>query len=65
MHIILNGEQLQSSCRSLMDLITDRGIAPDALIAEVNYTIIKQSDWPDYLLREGDRVELLNFVGGG
>jgi hypothetical protein len=27
--------------------------------------IVKQNDWESYSLSDGDKVELLDFVGGG
>ena len=65
MNIKLNGAQVSCDRVSLADLIRDRGFNPESLIAEVNLEIIRQEDWPAYVLKDGDAVELLNFVGGG
>jgi thiamine biosynthesis protein ThiS len=35
------------------------------VIAELNGTIIKSTQWADTLIKEGDMIELVNFVGGG
>jgi sulfur carrier protein len=31
----------------------------------VNMEIVKKQDWDNFTLNEGDRVDLLDFVGGG
>jgi thiamine biosynthesis protein ThiS len=46
-------------------MIIEQGFEPDAVIAEVNFELIKRERWQQHLLREGDTVELLSFVGGG
>ena len=42
-----------------------KGLAPGALVVELNQQIIKQEQWPEIQLKAGDRLELLSFVGGG
>ena len=35
------------------------------VIAEVNGEIIKSPNWDQRILKDGDKVELVSFVGGG
>jgi sulfur carrier protein len=35
------------------------------MAAAVNMEIVKKERWGEHTLRDGDRVELLHFVGGG
>jgi sulfur carrier protein len=35
------------------------------IIAEVNEQIINRNSWKEYKLQEGDKIELVKFVGGG
>ena len=35
------------------------------MAAAVNMDIVKQNDWKSYMLKDGDKLELLDFVGGG
>ena len=65
MEIRLNGKNQTTKGTCLSDLIRETGIDPDSLIAEVNQKVIKQNDWAETPLREGDQIELLSFVGGG
>ena len=65
MQITLNGQLAATAAPTLLDLIAEHGFAPDAIVAEVNFTLIKKEHWQQQLLHEGDTVELLSFVGGG
>ncbi|MCF6187917.1 MAG: sulfur carrier protein ThiS [Desulfobulbaceae bacterium] len=65
MKISLNGKQVEVKSRTLELLIPERGLHPDALIVEVNSELIKKEHWAKTIIREGDTLELLNFVGGG
>ena len=38
---------------------------PKRVIVEHNKTLIKQEDYDQHTVREDDRLELLEFVGGG
>ena len=37
----------------------------NAAYAAVNMEIVKQDSWNVYKLNDGDKLELLDFVGGG
>lgn len=65
MKITLNGTIVQSSCETLSALVRDQGLEPSCLVVELNRRVVRQEDWEGVSLKEGDVVELLNFVGGG
>lgn len=65
MEIIVNGELETSPPCTLTELVTRKGLAPGALVVELNGQIIKQQLWAETELKSGDRLELLSFVGGG
>lgn len=65
MQITLNGEPVETAARTLRELIISQGFAPDAIVAEVNFALIKREQWQQHVLKNGDSVELLSFVGGG
>ena len=50
---------------TIAELLASKGLAPDSLVVELNLRIIRQEQWPEIRLKENDRLELLNFVGGG
>jgi hypothetical protein len=35
------------------------------LAIELNKEVIRRADWQQIILKEGDRVEIVHFVGGG
>lgn len=66
MKIVLNGEnrELHESI-SLLTLMEQEGVTDKVMAAAVNMQIVKKEDWGTKSLEEGDKVELLQFVGGG
>ncbi|MEW6208914.1 MAG: sulfur carrier protein ThiS [Acidobacteriota bacterium] len=66
MVIIVNGERREvESGTTVAGLITLLELKPERLAVEVNRAIIRRGEWSSTLLAEGDRVEIVNFVGGG
>jgi sulfur carrier protein len=65
-NIVLNGEirVVNEGC-SLGALIVQEGVIEKVMAAAVNMEIVKKEDWDKKMLEEGDKVELLQFVGGG
>ena len=50
---------------NLYELIEFLKINDKVMAAAVNMNIVKKDEWENYKLQESDKVELLNFVGGG
>lgn len=50
---------------NLLELLACRGLDPAVVVIEVNRAIVRKEAFGSCLLREGDRVEILRFVGGG
>jgi thiamine biosynthesis protein ThiS len=46
-------------------LVAGKGLVAASLVVEYNGRIVKQADWSQVMLGQGDVLELLNFVGGG
>ncbi|HKG23521.1 MAG TPA: sulfur carrier protein ThiS [Blastocatellia bacterium] len=66
MTVVLNGDDTQVGEGTLVaDLIDLLGFKPERLAIEVNRRIIRRADWGSTALAEGDRVEVVHFVGGG
>lgn len=64
--ITLNGEPYElDGPRSVADLLTKLSIDPRRVVVEHNFTILKRQLFADTLVNEGDRIEIVNFVGGG
>ena len=65
MIVVVNGENCQTECSTLEQLIAQRELNPDAVVAEVNREIVKKENRAAFRLKHEDRVELVRFVGGG
>jgi sulfur carrier protein len=66
MEITVNGEKREyAEGLTLSDLIAELGIKVKVMAAAVNMQVVKKDDWGRQILEDGDRVELLHFVGGG
>jgi sulfur carrier protein len=66
MKVQINGESrdFQSSLL-LSTLIEQLGMKPDRVAVELNRNIVPRSQWADTPVAEGDRLEIVQFVGGG
>ena len=66
MKLILNGSEREfPQALSLADLVEQLGMTANRVAAELNHEIISRDQWSSTKLREGDRLELVHFVGGG
>lgn len=66
MVIFVNSKQREveagATVAALLDVL---GLALQRVAVEVNGQLVTRSEWPQYKLKDGDRVEVVSFVGGG
>ena len=66
MRIEVNGESLDVTAPiSLTELVRRLALAPERLAIELNRKVVRRADWQETALNDGDRVEIVHFVGGG
>lgn len=66
MNITLNGESKHlSSPTTITQLISQLGVEASQVAVERNGEIVPKSVHAETMLAEGDRVELVRFIGGG
>lgn len=66
MLVIINGNETKlADGSSLADLVDILSLKPERLAIELNRKIIRRANWDSTTLSEGDRVEIVHFVGGG
>ncbi len=66
MKISLNGEPHEvAQPLSLAALLEALGIDPRRVAVEHNLVVVKRASYGEVEVREGDTVEIVNFVGGG
>jgi len=64
--ITLNGkDEILPEGITVAQLISLKKINPDTIIVEYNYELVKSESWPNIMLKEDDRLEILRLVGGG
>lgn len=66
MKLTINGEirEFQDEM-TLEEVLNELSLVGKIMAAAVNMNIVKQDKWDEYRLSDGDKLELLDFVGGG
>lgn len=65
-HIHVNGQaRTWRSGATVADLLQDLDIRTERVAVELNLEILDQATFDQRQLRNGDRVEILGFIGGG
>ena len=66
MQIRINDEIREVTDRlRLNELVRELSLAPERIAIELNHRVIRRHEWPETILNDGDRVEIVHFVGGG
>ncbi|MBN8725155.1 MAG: sulfur carrier protein ThiS [Acidobacteria bacterium] len=66
MQIVLNGEKKEISENiSLKQLIDKLELKQERVALELNKTVARRKDWAEIMLKDGDQLEIVHFVGGG
>ena len=66
MKVTVNGEEREieegATVAQLLRLLSH---APERVAVELNREVVRRALWAETALGEGDRVEVVHFVGGG
>ena len=66
LRIQVNGEAREvAEHLTLPELIASLNLKPEQIAVELNQSVVRRAEWPERILREGDKVEIVHFVGGG
>ena len=66
MTIVLNGEEHQAGPDlTVLGLLESLGVVPARVAVEVNGDVLRRADFGRKTMQNGDRIELVQFVGGG
>ena len=67
MRIQINGEprEFPQSFLLLNELLDTLSLPPQRIAVELNKTIVPRSLWEKTTLKDGDQIEIVQFVGGG
>ena len=66
MKLIINGDARDfSGPLSLDGLVSQLSMKQDRVAIELNREIVPRDRWPQTSLADGDKLEIVHFVGGG
>ncbi len=66
MKLIINGDTKEfQKNMTLKRVIEELNLDGKVMAAAVNMEIVKQNNWESCVLKDMDKLELLDFVGGG
>lgn len=66
MKLIINGKTEEFEDKITLEKLLDKlDIKEQVMAAAVNMEIVKQNSWDSHQLYDMDKIELLDFVGGG
>lgn len=66
MELTINGEKREFTNNSkLKEIMALLQIEEKVMACAVNMQIIKKEKWGSHTLNDGDKIEMLHFVGGG
>ncbi len=66
MNLVINGEDRTiPGPLTLSELVEQLGMKSDRVAVELNLDIVPREQWLVTQLADGDRLEIVHFVGGG
>lgn len=66
MRLEINGEEKEfAGGLTLSQLVAQLGMKPDRVAIERNREIVPRTLWESTALADGDKLEIVHFVGGG
>jgi sulfur carrier protein len=66
MTLHINGQPREfTNGLTLSALVVQLGFKSDRLAIELNRDIVSRAQWDTTALKDGDRLEIVHFVGGG
>ncbi|WP_164169723.1 sulfur carrier protein ThiS [Ruminococcus flavefaciens] len=61
----INGELLEKDGKTVTEMLADMEISGQRVAVELNEEIVPKAKYDETILKDGDRVEVVRFVGGG
>jgi thiamine biosynthesis protein ThiS len=67
LNIILNGDphEMAGTSMTVSELLGHLSIDSRRVAVEHNLVVVKRAAFDDTVVRDGDQIEIVNFVGGG
>jgi thiamine biosynthesis protein ThiS len=65
LRLTINGEPREIAAVTVARLVGELGLDPRKVAVERNLAIVPKSQFEATALSEGDRIEIVHFIGGG
>ncbi|HIC10057.1 MAG TPA: sulfur carrier protein ThiS [Campylobacterales bacterium] len=66
MEVVVNGKKMEFPKGSTIeDILNKLQIRDKVMATAVNLEVVKKENWKNFTPQDGDRIEFLQFVGGG
>lgn len=66
MNLLINGEERTfTAISNIPDLLAQLNLKSDRVAVELNRELIPRDRWAQTQLNDGDKLEIVHFVGGG
>lgn len=65
MKIVVNGKEKSTQSKTVQALLDELDINDKVMAAAVNMEVVKKEEWSNFVINENDKIEFLQFVGGG
>jgi sulfur carrier protein len=64
--LCINGKQDEVNDRISIDsLVEERGLDRETIVIEYNLEVISKDKWSRIFPQDGDKIEIVRFMGGG
>ena len=64
--VILNGEKRSfDKAVNITELLANLNIKPERVVVEQNMKVLKKAEHEASHIKDGDKIEIVQFVGGG
>ncbi|MCR5196140.1 MAG: sulfur carrier protein ThiS [Pseudobutyrivibrio sp.] len=63
--VFINGEEYQYVNANLSDVLKELNYKKETIAVEINEEIVPKATFDETILKDGDVVEVVSFVGGG
>lgn len=65
MKLIINGQERDVAAKTLADVVQSFGLNERIIVIEHNLNIVSRDLYATTDVAEGDKIEIVHFVGGG
>lgn len=65
MELIVNGTMQKLEVKTIQDVVEHYGLSGKPIVVEADGEVLVSEQWAHTNVREGMKIELVHFVGGG